>query len=280
MLNKKEQQEFSFLLKRAFDEDRVHGDITSKFLPGASRVKVRIVARGNYYLAGAALLPGIFAARSKNIRVRMFKKDASAISRGGIVCSVEGDAGAIFSSERVALNFLSFLSGIASKTASFRKIIDDNWDAPVRPMLMDTRKTLPGFRYLSKYAVRCGGGVNHRFDLAKVAMVKDNHIAYAGLDPLIEAFRHTKVIFEADDIKSAGRILSIKPYVLLCDNFNPRQASRAVELRDRISPRTLIELSGGIDEKTVLKYKHIPVDRISSGALTHSAVSADFSLEV
>ncbi|MDO9513520.1 MAG: carboxylating nicotinate-nucleotide diphosphorylase [Elusimicrobiota bacterium] len=280
MLNKKEQQEFSFLLKRAFSEDRVRDDITSKFLPRARKVKARIVARGDCRLAGMALLPAVFTARSKNIKVRALKKDASPVTGGEIVCAIEGDAGMIFSAERAALNFLSFLSGIATKTASFRKIIDDNWITAGKPALLDTRKTLPGFRYLSKYAVRCGGGVNHRFDLAEVAMVKDNHIAYAGLDSLIEAFRSKKVIFEADDLKSAERILSIKPYVLLCDNFTPREASRAVELRDSMSPRTLIEISGGIDEKTVLKYKHIPVDRISSGALTHSVRAADFSLEV
>ncbi len=280
MLSKNEKQEFFFLLKRAFREDRVYDDITSKALSPSRSIKARIVSGGNYRLAGAALLPAVFSARSKSTKVKVLMKDGSDIICGETVCEIEGSAGMIFSAERVALNFLSFLSAIASKTRAFSEIIDRNWIASRKPVLLDTRKTLPGYRYLSKYAVRCGGGVNHRFDLADTAMVKDNHIAYAGLDSAIDAFREKKVIFEADDLKEAEKILAIKPYVLLCDNFNPRQATAAVTLRDRLSPETLIELSGGIDEKTILKYKRIPVDRISSGAITHSASSADFSLEV
>ncbi|MEA2082499.1 MAG: carboxylating nicotinate-nucleotide diphosphorylase, partial [Elusimicrobiota bacterium] len=244
------------------------------------RIKARIISRGNYCLAGVPLLSAVFAARSKSIKIKFFGKDAMTIARGKTVCEIEGQAGAVFSAERVALNFLSLLSGIASKTAAFRKLIDKSWPVPGRPALLDTRKTLPGYRYLSKYAVRCGGGVNHRFDLEETAMVKDNHIAFAGIDSALEAFKRKKVIFEADDLKEAEKILAIKPYVLLCDNFKPRQAAEACALRDKISPRTLIELSGGIDEKTILKYRKIPVDRISSGAITHSALSADFSLEV
>jgi len=280
MLNKNEKQEFFFLLKRAFSEDRVYSDVTSRALFPSRSIKARIVSGGNYRLAGAALLPAVFSARSKNTKVKVLKKDASDVIRGKTVGEIEGPAGMVFSAERVALNFLSFLSAIASKTAAFKKIIDENWTASRKPLLLDTRKTLPGYRYLSKYAVRCGGGVNHRFDLADTAMVKDNHIAFAGLDSALSAFKRKKVIFEADDLKEVEKILAIKPYVLLCDNFKPRQAAEAVTLRDSLSPRTLIELSGGIDEKTILKYRRIPVDRISSGAITHSALSADFSLEV
>ena len=280
MLNKKETREFSFLLKKAFKEDSVYNDVTTKALFPSRSIKARIVSRGNYCLAGAALLPAVFAARSKTTKAKVLRKDGSDIIPGQTVCKIEGTAGMIFSAERVSLNFLSFLSAIASKTSAFKKIIDKNWKASRKPVLLDTRKTLPGYRYLSKYAVRCGGGVNHRFDLADTAMVKDNHIAFAGLDCALKAFSGKKVIFEADNLKEAEKILTIKPYVLLCDNFNPRQAAAAVALRDRLSFRTLIELSGGIDEKTILKYKNIAVDRISSGAITHSALSADFSLEV
>ncbi|MBU4134530.1 nicotinate-nucleotide diphosphorylase (carboxylating) [bacterium] len=253
MLNKKEKQEFVFLLKRAFREDCVYNDITSKALYPSRFVKARIVSGGNYCLAGADALADIFLARSKTTKVKVLKKDGSPLTCRAIVCEIEGSAGMIFSAERVALNFLSFLSGIASKTRALKEIIDKNWRSPRKPVLLDTRKTLPGFRYLSKYAVRCGGGVNHRFDLEDTAMVKDNHIAYAGLDFAIVTFRGKKVIFESDDLASAKKILAVKPYVLLCDNFSPRQAAEASALRDSVSPRTLIELSGGIDEKTILK---------------------------
>lgn len=279
-MRRTELLEFRFILEKAFKEDAVFNDITSTALSLKKKVNAVIVSRKNCCLCGAQLLPHIFRGRDKKITVKLLKKDGDAVLKGEAVCEIRGNAASILSVERIALNFLGFLSGIATRTYGFKSLISKNWKVVKKPALLDTRKTTPGFRHLSKFAVRTGGGKNHRFNLKEIIMVKDNHLAAAGMEYILKKVKGKKVIFEADNISDARRILQIKPFVLLCDNFSPGDVSRAIALKNKIFPATLIEISGGINEKNILKYSHLAVDRISVGALTHSAVTADFSLDV
>jgi len=279
-MKKAELREFRFILKKAFEEDAVFNDVTSTAVGLKKKVNAVIVSRAYCRLCGAQLLPHIFRGRDKKITVKLLKKDGAAVFKGETVCGIRGNAASILSVERLALNFLGFLSGIATGTYGFKRLISKNWKAVKKPALLDTRKTTPGFRHLSKFAVRTGGGKNHRFNLKEIIMVKDNHLVSRGMEYILKKMKGKKVIFEADNISDARKILQIKPFVLLCDNFSPRDVSRAIALKNKISPSTLIEISGGINEKNILKYSHLAVDRISIGALTHSAVTADFSLDI
>ncbi len=279
-IRSEEVREFDYILEKSFSEDTVSNDVTSLALVKGREVKAVIVSRQRCVLAGLVFLPRIFKKRDKKISVKILKKDGAEVKKNCPVCEISGPAEKIFSVERIALNFLGFLSGIATKTRKLKKIVDSNWNKGKKPVLLDTRKTIPGFRFLSKYAVRCGGGANYRFNLSEITFVKDNHKAVSGTDFAIRNLKNKKVVFEADNLMEARKILEIKPFVLLCDNFSPEMLKKVVKLRDRISPSTLIEISGGIDVNSVGKYRGIPVDRISSGAITHSAVFADFSMEV
>ncbi|MFH1958404.1 MAG: carboxylating nicotinate-nucleotide diphosphorylase [bacterium] len=279
-MKKAEIRELDFILRKAFDEDAVFGDVTSAALNLNKKIDAVIVSKQDCCLCGAAFLPRIFEKRDKRITVRLLKKDGGTVLEGQAVCRIRGQAGSVLSAERVSLNFLGFLSGIAAKTRKFMELVSERWSFPVKPVILDTRKTIPGLRYLSKYAVRCGGGKNHRFNLKEIIMVKDNHLAAAGLERVLKKLEGKKVIFETDSINDARRILRIRPFVLLCDNLSPSGVSAVIALKNKISPATLIEISGGINEKSILNFSRLAVDRISIGALTHSAVAMDFSLEV
>ncbi|MCD6412667.1 MAG: carboxylating nicotinate-nucleotide diphosphorylase [Elusimicrobia bacterium] len=280
VVRKRELEEVDFLLERSFEEDAVFNDITSLALVSGKRIKSAIITRQTCVVAGVAFLPAIFGKRDKKISVKILKKDGSVARKNSVICEITGDAASIFSVERIALNLIGFLSGIATKTRRLRKIAEANWKKGRIPAILDTRKTVPGLRYLSKYAVRCGGGKNHRFDLAERAMIKDSHKAVSGINSAVCKTPSGEVIFEADNEKEAEKILRIKPFVILCDNFSPARLKKVVRMRNKISPGTLIEISGGVDERTIAKYKNIPIDRISSGSITHSAGFIDFSLEV
>jgi len=279
-MKKTEIRELDFILRKAFEEDAVLGDVTSSALNLNETIDAVIISKHNCCLCGSALLSRIFGKRDKKIIVKLLKKDGETVLKGQAVCRIKGHSGSVLSAERTAVNFIGFLSGIATKTRKFVKLISGNWKAPAKPVILDTRKTVPGLRYLSKYAVRCGGGENHRFNLKEMIMVKDNHLAAAGLERILKKLKGKKVIFEADNINDARRILRFRPFVLLCDNFSPRGVSAVIALKNKLSPSTLIEISGGINEKNILKFSRIAVDRISIGALTHSAAAMDFSLEV
>ncbi|MFH1353616.1 MAG: carboxylating nicotinate-nucleotide diphosphorylase [bacterium] len=279
-MKKAEIRELDFILRKAFEEDAVFGDVTSSALGLQGTINAVIVSGQNCCLCGAALLPRIFEKRDKRITVKLLKKDGGTVFKGQAVCRIRGPAGSVLSAERASLNFLGFLSGIAAKTRKFMELVSERWSFPVKPVILDTRKTIPGLRYLSKYAVRCGGGENHRFNLKEIIMVKDNHLAASGLERVLKKLKGKKVIFETDSINDARRILRIRPFVLLCDNLSPRGVAAVIALKNKISPATLIEISGGIDEKSILKFSRLAVDRVSIGALTHSAVAMDFSLEV
>jgi len=277
-LKKKAFQEFKSLLKKAFDEDRVKKDITTQLL-GRKNATAEIITKEECILCGIDFVKFAFLSRDQKLKVSVLKKDGKLLKKGNAVLKIKGDLRSILSVERTALNFLSFLSGISTRTFEFKRKISTLWGKN-SPKLLDTRKTIPAYRYLSKYAVKVGGGENHRFNLSQIPMVKDNHFKGFGRKKILKAFEGKKAIVEVDSVKDAHQVLKIKPFVLLCDNFSPSNLKKVVKLRDHISPSTLIEVSGGINEKTIKKYKNIKIDRISAGFLTHSVKSIDFSLEV
>jgi len=277
-LKKKAFQEFKSLLKKAFNEDRVKEDITTQVL-GAKIVTAEIFAKERCILCGIEFVKFAFLNRDKKLKVSVLKKDGKLLKKGDVILKIKGDLRSILSVERTALNFLSFLSGIATRTFEFKRKIASLWGKN-SPQLLDTRKTIPCYRYLSKYAVKVAGAENHRFDLSQIPMVKDNHFKGFGRRKILEVFEGKKAIIEVDSVKDARQILKIKPLVLLCDNFSPANLKKVVKMKDLISPATLIEISGGINERTIKKYRNIKIDRISAGFLTHSVKSIDFSLEV
>lgn len=224
------------------------------------------------------------------VNVQMFRKDADRVKSGEIVATVSGNARAVLAGERLALNLLSHLSGIASQTSKWVALVSHS-----KAKLLDTRKTMPLWRDLQKYAVKCGGGENHRRGLYDQILIKDNHLALWGVkDPAgaVRAcqarFPGMKIEVEVIDLEGLKQVVKEStPEFILLDNFTPKQLTEAVDwcdgfYRNAVGPhsRPLLEASGGITETTLAEVASSGVDRISSGALTHTVSPMDFSLEM
>jgi nicotinate-nucleotide pyrophosphorylase (carboxylating) len=268
------------IIRRALLEDLGHGDITSELLPGAQhRATGCLVAKMAGVICGTEVARRCFALLDPHCETEMLCADGDELGAGDVFCKIHAQAGAMLSAERVALNFLQRMSGIATLTRRLAK------RAAVHGIrVVETRKTAPGLRTLDKYAVRIGGGHNHRFDLDSCVMLKDNHFAIGGGDPgeVVRAVRaacsHTmKVIAEAGSLEMVEPIVSAGADVVLLDNFTPKQVRAAVA---QIAGRTLVEISGGINEANLDDFLIEGVDVISIGALTHSYRAIDISLEV
>lgn len=274
----------ALMIKAALLEDAAHQDITTlDFIPFSVRVKARIIAKENGVVCGTALAAEVFRVFDRSLAVSVLKKDGHAVKAGETLMTVGGRARSVLSCERLALNFLGYLSGIATQT---RQACDAVRRAGVR--ILDTRKTTPLMRSLEKYAVCAGGGMNHRLNLADQYLVKDNHVFIlektGGFESL--ALRRKKVPFEieVDSLPALEKSLAYCPDIIMLDNFSPAQVRRAVALLKKIFPkkehRPLVELSGGIGPQNIRKYAIKGVDFISLGALTHSAHALDVSLEI
>lgn len=263
-------------VRRALAEDGAFRDRTAPIVGGA-RGRGVILARQDLVLCG--LGPAAEAFRLLGARMAARARDGARVRRGAEVARVSGPLRAILSAERTALNFLQRLSGIATLTRRFVE--------RARPALVyDTRKTTPGLRALEKYAVRCGGGRNHRMGLHDGVMIKDNHIRAVG-DP--EALREKvyglavlglPVVIEAQSLEEALLFATFPVDVLMFDNFAVGELRRAVRLVRGINPRLKLEASGGVTLANVAAVARTGVDRVSVGALTHSAPAADLSLEL
>ncbi len=268
-------------VKRALDEDLGRaGDVTSSAtLPEGIQAKAKLVARKAGTIAGLPCAARAFRTLAPNIRFDATTRDGDSVKANTTLATIEGPAIAILSGERVALNFLGHLSGIATLTAAYAAKI-----AHTKAKITDTRKTTPGLRALEKYAVRCGGGVNHRFGLDDAVLIKDNHIAVAGgvgkaLDTARAAVGHlVKVEIEVDTLDQLKQVLANgKADVVLLDNMKPEILREAVALCEG---RIVTEASGGVTLETVAAIAECGVDVISSGALTHSAPSLDVALDI
>jgi nicotinate-nucleotide pyrophosphorylase (carboxylating) len=254
------------------------GDITTDAIVLAELVsEAKIVARKEGIIAGLALAEAAFKALDADAVFNAAIEDGGRVSPGTVIASVRGRTAALLSAERVALNFLGHLSGIATLTAAYVAKV-----AGTKARIADTRKTTPGLRVLEKYAVRAGGGTNHRFGLYDAVLVKDNHIAAAGgvapaLERLFEKNRHrVKIEVEVDSLAQLEEALRFPIDAVLLDNMDPATLKEAVALA---SGRVLTEASGGVNLQIVREIAETGVDLISVGALTHSAPNLDLGLD-
>ena len=283
------------LIQMALQEDLdAAGDLTSQAtVPPGAVAAVNVVARESGYLAGGVLIERVYAALQswpavgsnapqpdRQVKVDVLMADGQPLNPGDVIATVSGPVQSLLTGERVALNFLIHLSGIASRTAEFVQLVDGS-----EAVILDTRKTLPGYRHLHKYAVRCGGGTNHRMGLYDGMLIKDNHLAARDssvADAVQSARRYLAshapglpVEVEVDTLEQLQDALAAQPEIVLLDNMKTTQLQQAVRLRDELSPDTLLEASGGVNRETVGCIAGSGVDRISIGGLTHSAPALD-----
>jgi nicotinate-nucleotide pyrophosphorylase (carboxylating) len=275
------------LIDLALAEDLADsGDITTRaVVPPEIRGGGSIVARQAGVLAGRAVVDLLVQKLQLGDSYHPRAGDGDRLAPGQIIARLEGPLAPILVFERTALNFLGHLSGIASATARFVAAV-----AGTRAQILDTRKTLPGWRLLEKFAVRCGGGVNHRIGLYDGVLIKDNHlaaIASLAADPIAEAVARarantpagTVIEIEVDSLSALERALHAQPAIILIDNFSLEDLAQAVRLRDQLAPRVRLEASGGVSLETVAAIAATGVDRISVGAITHSAPNLDIALD-
>ncbi|MEP3429173.1 MAG: carboxylating nicotinate-nucleotide diphosphorylase [Roseibium sp.] len=255
------------------------GDVTSQAtIPADAKATAVIVARKPGVLAGISLARSAFEQTDSSLSFQALKQDGDRLSPKDVVARIEGPARALLSAERVALNFLGHLSGIATATGGFADLI-----AHTKADIVCTRKTTPGLRAFEKYAVKCGGGSNHRFGLDDAILIKDNHIAVAGgVTQAITAAKHfaghlVKIEVEVDTLEQLQEALNSAPDVVMLDNMPPAVLKKAVELA---GGKVLLEASGGIEMDTVKAVAEAGVDLISSGWITHSAPVLDLGLDI
>jgi nicotinate-nucleotide pyrophosphorylase (carboxylating) len=272
------------MLRAAFDEDLGDGDITTRWTVGPrSRGRGRLIAKAEGILCGAPVADRIWKFAGPSIHVDWKVRDGSATKPGQVLAELKGPYPALLAGERVALNFLQQLSGVATLTQRFVSAAG----AAKGPDICDTRKTTPLWRELERYAVRVGGGVNHRFGLFDMVLIKENHArAAGGVGPAVRLAiegrkserRRVKVAAEATTAAEAEQAFEAGAELILLDNMTPAQVRRiVVRFRDRKVP---LEVSGGITLKNVAAYARTGVDRISIGSLTHSAPALDLSLQL
>jgi nicotinate-nucleotide pyrophosphorylase (carboxylating) len=279
------------LIRLAIEEDLGRlGDITSTaLLPSDASGSVRLVARAEGVLAGLAIVERLASRFEIEEHWHPFLVDGAHLQPGIVIARLFGPMRSLLAFERPALNFLQHLSGIATLTDRFVAEVSGT-----RAQIMDTRKTTPGWRALEKYAVRCGGGVNHRFGLYDAVLIKDNHLAWlqsvmgmAGpqaIEASISAVRAhappgTIVEIEVDALDQLDCALACGPDMVLVDNFSPEMLAEAVRRRDAVAPRVKLEASGGVNLASASALARTGVDRISIGALTHSAPALDVAVD-
>ena len=271
------------LITRAIVEDRSRQDVTTKALiPKTQKGKALIIAKGRGVIAGIEIAKLVFLKVDPKLKLDILIKDGTEVTAGDVIATIEGNTSSILKAERVALNFIQRLSGIASDTARYVLAIKG-----LPGYVTDTRKTTPGLRTLEKYAVRAGGGKNHRMNLADGVLIKDNHIASLrrrgfGIKEIIAKARikfppELKIEIEVKSPEEAVQAADAGADIIMLDNMNPEDMRRAVQL---VKGRALIEASGGVTLENVRAVAETGVDFISIGALTHSPKALDISLEL
>ncbi len=276
------EKEVRHIITNAIREDVGKGDYSSlSCIPKNAMGKAQLIAKENGVIAGIGFAQRVFAAVDKELELTVFKSDGDLIQKGDIIFHISGKSQSILKSERLMLNGMQRMSGIATQTSRYVAALKGT-----SCTILDTRKTTPGIRVLEKWAVHIGGGTNHRFGLYDMTMLKDNHIDFAGgVVPAIEKTKkylekhhlNLKIIVEARNLMEVREIINNQGvYRILIDNFSFEDTRKAVKMIDGQLP---VESSGGITLKTVRKYADCGVDYISCGALTHSVSNLDLSLK-
>ena len=264
------------ICKKALNEDLYpSGDITSALLDRKIKKKIKLISNQNGIIAGLDFAKETFGLIDKQIKFNTKKKEGSVVKKNEVIATIEGRVQNILIGERVALNFLSHISGIATKTNLFVKKVRN------KTKICCTRKTIPTLRYVQKYAVKIGGGLNHRFNLSDEFLIKDNHVAISDIKALVlKAIKNKKgrkITVEVDNLNQLKKIIGLKFNTVLLDNMNTTTLKKAVKLAKKYYKT---EASGNINLKTVKKVAQTGVDRISIGSLTHSSSALDLKLEI
>ena len=263
-------------VKRALNEDLYpSGDITSSLVNNNKIIKVKLLSNEKAIVGGLLFAKQAFNLVDDKIKFKIKKKDGSNVKKGSLIATIEGNARNILISERVALNFLSHISGIATKTNQFVKL------AGSKCKICCTRKTIPNIRVIQKYAVKLGGGTNHRFNLSDEFLIKDNHIASSNIKKLVSLAiknkKGRKITVEVDNLKQLNEIIGLKFNTILFDNMSIKNLKTGVKIAKKYYET---EASGNINLRTVKAVAKSGVNRISVGSLTHSAKAIDFKLEI
>ena len=272
-------------LSKTFIKDRVklaltedlypYGDITSNLLKKDKIITAKLISNQKAIVAGLLFAKETFNQVDKKIKFIVKKKDGSPVKKNSLIAIIKGQARSLLIGERVALNFLSHISGIATKTNQFVKL------AGKKSKICCTRKTIPNYRVIQKYAVKVGGGTNHRFNLSDEFLIKDNHIASSNIRDLVSLAiknkRGKKITVEVDNLKQFKEVIGLKFDTVLFDNMNVKTLKQGVKLAKKYYET---EASGNINLKTVKSVAATGVNRISVGSITHSAPAIDFKLDI
>ncbi len=262
------------ICKEALKEDLYpNGDITSKLLNNTNKIKAKIVSNSSGIIGGLDLAKQTFKIVDKKILFKIKKKEGSKIKNKQVIAEIVGNVKNILTGERVALNFLSHVSGIATQTNKFVNKVGKN------TKICCTRKTIPGLRTIQKYAVNLGGGYNHRFNLSDEFLIKDNHIANTNIRELIIKAKKNKkkITVEVDNLNQLKKILDLKFDTILFDNMNVKNLKKGLRL---LKNKYETEASGNVNLKNIRKIASTGINRISIGSLTHSVSAIDLKLEI
>ena len=264
------------IVKLALNEDLYpSGDITSSLIKNNKLIKVKLVSNQQAVVAGLEFVKQTFKLLDNKIKFIIKRKEGSMVKKNDLIATIEGKAENILIGERVALNFMSHISGIATKTNQFVKLVNK------KCKICCTRKTIPTLRMIQKYAVKLGGGTNHRFNLSDEFLIKDNHIAASNIKTLVSlAIKNNKgkkITVEVDNLKQLKKIMGLKFHTVLFDNINNKTLKNGVKIAKKYYET---EASGNVTLKSVKKIAATGVDRISIGSITHSVPAVDFKFEI
>ena len=264
------------IVKLALNEDLYpSGDITSNLVKNNKKTKMKLISNQRAIIGGLEFAKQTFKLIDKKIKFNLKKKEGSSVKKNDLVATIEGKAQNILMGERVALNFISHISGIATKTNAFVKLAGKNCK------ICCTRKTIPNLRVIQKYSVKLGGGTNHRFNLSDEYLIKDNHIGSSDIKTLvllaIKRKKGKKITVEVDNLNQLKKIIGLKFNTVLFDNMNIKNLKAGVKIAKKYYET---EASGNITLKSIKKFSTTGVNRISIGSITHSAPAADLKLEV
>ena len=266
------------LIKLSIEEDKAHQDITTKFLiPNNFKINAKIISKNEGVLFGVNVVKEIIKKIDKKLKVKLFKKDGAKLKKKSKVLEIKGNAKSILKGERIFLNYLGHLTGVATET---NKLVKKT--KKYKTKICCTRKTIPGLRYLQKQAVKTGGGTNNRYNLEQEIFIKDNHHLNENnfqkkIITVIKKNKNKKIInVEVDNINQLKQIIHLQINRILLDNFSPNNLKKALKI---IPKKIETEASGNITPKNIIQYAKTGVNRISLGYLTHSVKNFDFSLE-